>query len=188
MYGEGRVRSIGLSNFAMDRLVDLILDHHLVPAVKHIETPAFHQQISSPQRMAVYHVQGESWGPFAEGRNNIFPKGVLVSIASKHQKSVAQVILRWLIERSIIAIPKSVHKERIRENFNSVDFRLSSENMARIQALDTNQSLVVSPREPAMVERLSRRKPDISEKEQRLGGILCEADGFRGRMTLDMCF
>lgn len=161
LYREGCVRSIGVSNFAMDRLVDLILHNHVVPAVNQIETHPFNQQMASAQLMAEYHVQVESWGPFAEGRNNIFLNEVLVSIASKHQKSVAQVILRWLIQRSIIAIPKSVHKERIRENLNIFDFRLSSEDMAQIQALDTSQSLFFSHQDPAVVERLSRRKLDI---------------------------
>jgi len=118
LYREGKIRAIGVSNFQMDRLVDLILHNEVVPAINQIETHPFCQQIESAKLMKEYNVQIESWGPFAEGRNNMFQNEVLLSLAEKYSKSVAQVILRWLIQRGVVAIPKSVHKERIIENFN----------------------------------------------------------------------
>lgn len=140
LYREGKIRAIGVSNFQMDRLIDLIIHHEVTPAVNQIETHPFCQQVESAQFMKEHNVQIESWAPFAEGRNNIFQNEVLVSIAEKHRKSVAQVILRWLTQRGIVAIPKSVHKERIIENFHIFDFELSQEDMESIAALDTKKA------------------------------------------------
>ncbi|MBB5326122.1 diketogulonate reductase-like aldo/keto reductase [Anoxybacillus tepidamans] len=161
LHREGKIRAIGVSNFQMDRLVDLIIHNEVVPAVNQIETHPFCQQIESAKLMKEYNVQIESWAPFAEGRNNIFQNEVLVSIAEKYNKSVAQVILRWLTQRGIVAIPKSVHKERIIENFNIFDFELSQEDMDMIAALDTKQSLFFSHRDPEMVKWLCQRRLEI---------------------------
>ncbi|TCK04328.1 UNVERIFIED_ORG: diketogulonate reductase-like aldo/keto reductase [Anoxybacillus amylolyticus] len=161
LYCEGKIRAIGVSNFQMDRLVDLIIHNEVVPAVNQIETHPFCQQIESAKLMKEYNVQIESWAPFAEGRNNIFQNEVLVSIAQKYNKSVAQVILRWLTQRGIVAIPKSVHKERIIENFNIFDFALSQEDMEMIATLDTKKSLFFSHNDPEIVKWLCNRKFDI---------------------------
>lgn len=161
LYREGKIRAIGVSNFQMDRLVDLIIHNEVVPAVNQIETHPFCQQIESAKLMKEYNVQIESWAPFAEGRNNIFQNEVLVSISQKYNKSVAQVILRWLTQRGIVAIPKSVHKERIIENFNIFDFELSQEDMKMIATLDTKKSLFFSHNDPEIVKWLCNRKFDI---------------------------
>ncbi|SFJ00114.1 aldo/keto reductase [Thermoflavimicrobium dichotomicum] len=161
LYREGKIRAIGVSNFQMDRLIDLIIHNEVIPAVNQIETHPFCQQIESAKFMKDHNVQIESWAPFAEGKNNIFQNEVLVSIAEKHKKSVAQVILRWLTQRGVVAIPKSVHKERIIENFNIFDFELSQEDMERIAALDTKKSLFFSHNDPEIVKWLSNRKLDI---------------------------
>ncbi|EZP77701.1 glyoxal reductase YvgN [Parageobacillus genomosp. 1] len=161
LYREGKIRAIGVSNFQMDRLVDLIIHNEVVPAVNQIETHPFCQQIECAKLMKEYNVQIESWAPFAEGRNNIFQNEVLVSIAQKYNKSVAQVILRWLTQRGIVAIPKSVHKERIIENFNIFDFELSQEDMEMIATLDTKKSLFFSHNDPEIVKWLCNRKFDI---------------------------
>jgi len=161
LYREGKIRAIGVSNFQMDRLVDLMIHNEVIPAVNQIETHPFCQQIESAKFMKEHNVQIESWAPFAEGRNNIFQNEVLVSIAHKYNKSVAQVILRWLIQRGIVAIPKSVHKERIIENFNIFDFELSQEDMETIATLDTKKSLFFSHNDPEIVKWLCYRKFDI---------------------------
>ncbi|MEW5920755.1 MAG: aldo/keto reductase [Bacillota bacterium] len=161
LYREGKIRAIGVSNFQMDRLVDLILHNEVVPAINQIETHPFCQQIESAKLMKEYNVQIESWGPFAEGRNNMFQNEVLLSLAEKYSKSVAQVILRWLIQRGVVAIPKSVHKERIIENFNIFDFELSQEDMDRIATLDTKKSCFFSHNDPEIVKWLCGRNLDI---------------------------
>lgn len=161
LYHEGKIRTIGVSNFSMDRLVDFIIHNEVIPAVDQVETHPFCQQIESAKLMEENNVQIGSWGPFAEGKNNIFHNEILVSIAEKYNKSVAQVILRWLIQREIVAIPKSVRKERIVENFNIFDFGLSHEDMERIATLDTKKSLFFSHRDPEMVKMLSTRKLNI---------------------------
>ncbi|MNW60384.1 Glyoxal reductase [compost metagenome] len=158
LYHEGKIRAIGVSNFLNDRLMDLIVHHEIVPTVNQVETHVFTQQVENAQFMKDHHVQIESWGPFAEGKNNIFKNEVLASIAEKHHKSVAQVALRWLIQRGIVAIPKSVHKERIIENFNIFNFELSREDMERIATLDSKESLILSLHDPENVERLSNMK------------------------------
>ena len=155
LYKEGRIRSIGVSNFMPDRLVDLILHNEITPAVNQVETNPFYQQIEAEAFMQEKGVQVESWAPFAEGKNNMFQNETLASIAGKYGKSIAQVILRWLIQRNIVVIPKSIRKERIIENFNVFDFELKKEDMKKIAALDTNTSCFFSHRDPKMVEWLS---------------------------------
>lgn len=161
LYREGKIRAIGVSNFYPDRLTDFIIHNEVVPAVNQVETHPFCQQIESAKLMKENNVQIESWGPFAEGKNNMFQNELLVSIAEKHNKSVAQVILRWLTQRGVVAIPKSVRKERIIENFNIFDFELSQEDMEKIAALDTKESLFFSHRDPEMVKWIGTRKLDI---------------------------
>ncbi|MCP3809903.1 aldo/keto reductase [Paenibacillus sp. Lou8.1] len=152
LYHEGKIRAIGVSNFLNDRLMDLIVDLEIVPTVNQVGTHVFTQQVENAQFMKDHHVQIESWGPFAEGKNNIFKIEVLASMAEKHHKSVAQVDLRWLIQRGIFAIPKSVHKERIIESFNIFNFELSREDMERIATLDSKESLILSLHDPENVE------------------------------------
>jgi 2,5-diketo-D-gluconate reductase A len=158
LYREGRTRAIGVSNFHPDRLMDLILHNEVTPAVNQIETHPFHQQTETQKFLEENKVQIESWGPFAEGKNNIFQNDVLLSIAGKHGKSVAQVILHWLIQRRVVAIPKSVRPQRIAENFDIFGFELSPEEMQSIAALDTGASLFFDHRDPNMVKRLSEAK------------------------------
>jgi len=158
---EGRVRAIGVSNFAPDRLVDLILHNEVVPAIDQIETNPFCQQVEAAELMKHEGVQIESWAPFAEGKNDLFGNEILASIAAEHAKSVGQVVLRWLIQRGVVAIPKSVHKERIVENFAIWDFELNQVDMDRIATLDTGQSLFFSHQDPVWVRQLGTRKLDI---------------------------
>jgi 2,5-diketo-D-gluconate reductase A len=161
LYREGKIRTVGVCNFQMDRLVDLIAFNEVVPAVNQVETNPFCQQIESAKLMRETNVQIESWAPFAEGRNNLFQNEVLVSLAEKYNKSVAQIILRWLTQRGVVAIPKSVHKERIIENLNIFDFELSQEDIERITILDTKKSCFFSHNDPKMVKLLSTVKFDI---------------------------
>jgi len=161
LYKEGKVRAIGVSNFHPDRLIDLIIHNEIVPAVNQIETHPFHQQIETQKFLQENKVQIESWGPFAEGKNNIFHNELLASIGKKYNKTIAQVILRWLTQRGVVAIPKSTHKERMEENFNSLDFELSAEEMEAIKTLDTNKSYFFDHRDPAMVKWLGERKLDV---------------------------
>ncbi len=158
LYKEGRVRAIGVSNFHPDRLIDLIIHNEIVPAINQIETHPFHQQIETQKFLQENNVQIESWGPFAEGKNNLFHNELLASIGKKYNKTVAQVVIRWLTQRGVIAIPKSVHKERMEQNFNSLDFELSKEDMEAIKSLDTNASLFFDHRDPKMVKWLGERK------------------------------
>jgi diketogulonate reductase-like aldo/keto reductase len=158
LYREGRIKAIGVSNFYPDRLMDFIVHNEVVPAVNQIETHPFHQQIETQKFLQENNVQIESWGPFAEGKNNIFHNDMLLSIAEKHGKSVAQVILCWLTQRGVVAIPKSVRKERMAENFNVFDFELSADDMNAIATLDSKQSAFFDHRDPAMVKWLGTRK------------------------------
>jgi diketogulonate reductase-like aldo/keto reductase len=158
LYREGRIRAIGVSNFPQDRIMDLMLHNEVAPAVDQIETHPFNQQIEPQKFLQENNVQIESWGPFAEGRNNIFQNELLLSIAGKYKKSVAQVILRWLTQRGVVVIPKSVRKERIVENFNIFDFELSPEDMEAIVALDTKVSSFFDHRDPQVVKALSEAK------------------------------
>lgn len=158
---DGTLKAIGVSNFYPDRIVDLVLHNKVAPAVNQIEVNPFHQRIESQKMHDKYKIQTEGWAPFAEGQQGIFQNEALVSIASKYGKSVAQVILRWHIQRHIIVIPKSVRKERMIENFSVFDFELSDEDMSAIRALDKKTTAFFDHRDPEWVERLSTRKIDI---------------------------
>ncbi|WP_321518980.1 aldo/keto reductase [uncultured Bacteroides sp.] len=158
LYREGKIKAIGVSNFQPDRLMDLMLHNEVTPAVNQIETHPFCQQIETAKFLKENNVQIESWGPFAEGRNNIFQNELLISIAQKYKKSVAQIILRWLTQRGIVVIPKSTHKERIVENFNIFDFELAQEDMDAIVALDMNRSSFLDHRDPEIVKWLSNAR------------------------------
>jgi 2,5-diketo-D-gluconate reductase A len=160
LYQEGKIRAIGVSNFHPDRLMDLIVHNKVVPAVNQIETHPFHQQIETQSFFQENGVQIESWGPFAEGKNDLFKNNTLKEIGADYNKSIAQVVLRWLIQRDIVAIPKSVRKERIEENFNVFDFELSSEDMNTISTLDQKTSSFLDHRDPATVKRLGEVKLD----------------------------
>jgi len=161
LYKEKRVRAIGVSNFYPDRLIDLIIHNEIVPAVNQIETHPFHQQIEMQKFLQENNVQIESWGPLAEGKNDLFHNELLASVGKKYNKTIAQVVIRWLTQRGVIAIPKSVRKERMAENFNSLDFELSAEDMEAIKTLDTNKSYFFDHRDPAMVKWLGERKLDM---------------------------
>jgi len=158
LYKEGKVKAIGVSNFQPDRLIDLIIHNEVVPAVNQVETHPFHQQIDAHQFINDNKVQIESWGPFAEGKNDMFKNEVLGGIGKKYNKSIAQVVLRWLTQRGIVAIPKSVRKERMQENINIFDFQLSAEEMETIKKLDSGTSSFFDHRDPAMVKWLGERK------------------------------
>jgi len=161
LHREGKVRAIGVSNFHEDRLIDLIIHNEVIPAVNQVETHPFNQQIENAKFMKENHVQIESWAPFAEGKNNLFQNEVLVNIAEKYNKSVAQVVLRWLTQGEVVVIPKSLRKERIIENFNIFDFELNQEDIESITTLDTKQSLFFSHRDPEKVKWLGTRKLEI---------------------------
>lgn len=161
LYREGAVRAIGVSNFQPDRLVDLILHNEVVPAVNQVETHPFCQQAEAAAVMASEGVQIESWAPFAEGRNNLFGNGTLVSLAAKYRKSVAQVVLRWLIQCGVVVIPKSVRPERMAENIDVFDFHLAPEDMDLIATLDTRRSCFLSHRDPETVKWLGTMKYEM---------------------------
>ena len=161
LYREGAVRAIGVSNFQPDRLVDLILHNEVLPAVNQVETHPFCQQTEAAAVMASEGVQIESWAPFAEGRNNLFGNGTLVSLAAKYRKSVAQVVLRWLIQRGVVVIPKSVRPERMAENIAVFDFHLAPEDMDLIATLDTRRSCFLSHRDPETVKWLGTMKYEM---------------------------
>ena len=158
LYRDGRIRAIGVSNFQPDRLMDLMVHNDVVPAVNQIECHPFNQQIDTQAFLQANGVQIESWGPFAEGKHSIFENEVLRSIAGKYQKTVAQIILRWLTQRGVVAIPKSVRPERIAENFDVFDVELSPDDMAAIAALDTKTSSFFDHRDPASVKRLGEAR------------------------------
>jgi 2,5-diketo-D-gluconate reductase A len=155
LHHQGLARVIGVSNFYPDRLIDLIEHNAITPAVNQVETHPFFQRHADQQLMREHGVQIESWGPFAEGRNNLFTDPVLTEIGRAHDKSVAQVVLRWLIHRSVVVIPKSVRPDRMAENFDVFDFQLTEEEMNRIAAMDTGASLFFDHRDPAAVSRLA---------------------------------
>lgn len=161
LHKAGKVKAIGVSNFHPDRVMDLIMFNEVVPAVNQVETHPFNQQNETQKFLSENKVQIESWGPFAEGRNNLFQNEILLSIAKKYGKSIAQVVLRWLTQRGVVAIPKSVKKERIAENFNIFDFELSAEDMEAIKALDTKSSSFFDHRDPAMIKWMGERKLDL---------------------------
>jgi len=158
---EGALKAIGVSNFYPDRIVDFVLHNKVVPAVNQIEINPFHQQADAQMLHDKYKIQTEGWAPFAEGQNGIFENETLRSIGARHGKSVAQVILRWHIQRNVVVIPKSVKKERMIENFSVFDFALSDDEMSAINGLDTERTAFFNHRDPEWVERLSTRKLDI---------------------------
>jgi 2,5-diketo-D-gluconate reductase A len=160
LLGEKLVRAIGVANFHLDRLADMILHNEVVPAVNQIETHPFHQRDADQAFMAERGVQIESWGPFAEGRNNLFTDPTLMAIAEQHGKSVAQVVLRWLTQRGVIVIPKSVRRERMEQNMDVFGFELTAAQMREIATLDKGESLFFDHRDPEAVERLGGRVVD----------------------------
>jgi 2,5-diketo-D-gluconate reductase A len=156
LHREGRIRAIGVSNFHPDRVMDLIVHNEITPAVNQIETHPFNQQIATQVFLKENGVQIEAWAPFAEGKHDIFKNELLRSIGAKHGKSIAQVTLRWLVQRGVVVIPKSVRKERMAENFAVFDFELDDAEMESIVALDTRTSSFFDHRDPAMVKWLSK--------------------------------
>ncbi len=158
LYEEGKIRAIGVCNFSPDRIVDLSINSKIKPAINQIETHPFCQQIEPHKILKDENIQHQSWGPFAEGKEGIFENELLKSIGKKYNKSIAQVILKWLIQRDIVAIPKSVKIERMVENINIFDFELSNEDMSKIATLDKNQSSFFNHSDVAMVKWLCERK------------------------------
>lgn len=157
----GKLRAIGVSNFHPDRLMDIKAFNQIAPAVNQVEVNPFHQQDDSVAFMRDNGVQAEAWAPFAEGRNNLFQNETLVDIGRKHGKSVGQVVLRWLVQRGIVALAKSVRKERMEENLRVFDFALDESDVSRIAQLETGQSSFFSHRDPAIVKWMSERRLDI---------------------------
>lgn len=173
LYHEGKIKAIGVSNFYPDRLSDICLfERKVIPAVNQVETNPMNQQILAQENMQKHGVAIEAWAPFGEGRNGLFENPTLVNIGKKYNKSAAQVILRWLIERGVIIACKSTHKERMEENFNVFDFQLTDEDKASIKALDTTTSLFFNHQDPSMVEWfdnmvVSRRENQDFRKEKK---------------------
>ena len=157
----GKIRAIGVSNFQPDRLADLMAFNKLVPAVNQIEVNPFNQQLHAAPWMQSRQIQPQAWAPFAEGRNGLFQNPVLTAIGAKRGKSVGQVVLRWIFQRGIASLAKSVRKERMEENLDILDLELSQDEMVQIAALDTATSAFFSHRDPAMVEWLTQRKLDV---------------------------
>ena len=157
----GKIRSIGVSNFHPDRLADLMAFNNVMPAVNQVEVNPFNQQLYAVPWMKSRHIQPQAWAPFAEGRNGLFQHPLLTAIGAQYGKSVGQVVLRWLTQRGIASLAKSVRKERMQENMTIEDFELSEEQMMQITALDTATSAFFSHRDPAMVEWLTGRKLDV---------------------------
>ncbi|WP_336947605.1 aldo/keto reductase [Asaia sp. HN010] len=158
LHEAGRIRAIGVSNFYPDRLVDFVLHNEITPAVNQIEIHPFHSQDDATAILEEYKVQPEAWGPFAEGKNGLFTNATLESIATKHGRSIAQVVLRWLNQRGIVAIPKSVRKERMAENFAIFDFELDQDDIVSISTLDQKASSFFDHRDPDKVKWLGTRK------------------------------
>lgn len=160
-YRKGKLRAIGVSNFHPDRLMDIKAFNEIAPAVNQVEVNPFQQQLEAVPFMKDIGVQAQAWAPFAEGRNNLFQNEVLLAIGARYGKSVGQVVLRWLVQRGVVALAKSVRKARMAENIAVFDFALDETDMARIAALDTNTSSFFSHRDPAMVKWMAERKLDI---------------------------
>lgn len=153
LYAEGKIKAIGVSNFYPDRLTDICMfDRKVIPAVNQVEVNPFNAQWCAQENMEKHGVKMEAWAPFGEGRNNLFTNEILVSIDKKYNKSSAQVVLRWLIQRGVIVACKSTHIERMQENINVFDFELTEEDMNSIKTLDTSNSLFFSHNDPNMVE------------------------------------
>ncbi len=163
LYKDGKIRAIGVSNFAPDRLADIAAFNEIVPQVNQVEVNPLNQQISAQENMIKRQVQMEAWAPFGEGKNNMFNNPILLSIAKKYQKTAAQVILRWLMQRNIVALAKSTHIERMKENIEIFDFALSRKDMEMILKLDTKESRFFNHQTPETVDRF------VSMIEQRKG-------------------
>ena len=161
IYRDGRMKAIGVSNFQPDRITDLMVHNEITPAVNQIETNPFNQQIETQKFLLDNNIQVEAWAPFAEGRNNIFGNELLLAVAARYRKSVAQVIIRWLSQRGIVVLSKSVRKERMLENISVLDFELSVEDMTAITTLDTKTSSFFDHRDPEKVRWLGTRILDI---------------------------
>lgn len=155
LYNEGRVQAIGVCNFHPDRLEDLIYHHQVVPAVNQVEAHPFYQRAGEQQYMIDKGIQMQAWGPLAEGKNNIFGNEILTGIGEKYGKTVAQVILNWLLQRGIVTIPKSVKKDRIVENFNVFDFELSAQDLLDIALLDTGKPVILDMHDPRSADRIN---------------------------------
>lgn len=165
LYEEGKLRAIGVSNFYPDRLVDIASFSRVKPMVNQVETHPFHQQAEAKKWMDKYGIQMEAWAPFGEGRGGLFENPVLAQLAEKYNKTTAQIILRWHIQRGIVVIPKSTHKARMEENLQVFDFVLEPEDMNRISALDKKQSSFFSHSDPAMVEWFVQMVEERKEKQ-----------------------
>ncbi|MFI6284181.1 aldo/keto reductase [Streptomyces sp. NPDC051018] len=158
LHRDGRIRAIGVSNFFPDRLIDLIDNHDIAPAVNQIETHPFYQRAADQAFMREHGVQIESWAPLAAGRKDLFNHPDLIPLAEAHDKSVAQIVLRWLIQREVVVISKSVHPDRMAENLDVFDFALTEEEMTALTALDTGASLFLDHRDPEIVSRFGRAR------------------------------
>jgi len=158
LYDEGKIKAIGVANFTMAKLVDFILNNKIAPMVGQIETHPFNQQEEAHKVMQEYKVQHQGWAPFAEGRHDLFTNETLVKIAKQHGKTVGQVVLRWNVQRGVVVIPKSTHKERMEENIHIFDFDLSNEDMGKIKSLDESKGLFVNHEDPEFVKTLYSRK------------------------------
>jgi diketogulonate reductase-like aldo/keto reductase len=161
LYSAGRVRAIGVANFHPDRIMDLMVHNKVTPAINQIEVNPFLQQTATQQFLRDNGVQPEAWAPFAEGRNHIFENPTLRDVATRHKKSVAQVILRWLVQRGIVVLSKSVRKERMAENFDVLNFELSTDDVAAIATLDTGTGSFFDHRDPEKVKWLGTRVLDV---------------------------
>jgi len=160
-YKAGKLRAIGVSNFAPDRLMDLMAFNEIAPAVNQIEINPFHQQAISTDFMVANKVQAEAWAPFAEGKNDLFHNPVLSGIAAQYNKSIGQVVLRWLVQRGVVALAKTVKRARMEENLDVFDFALTEQDIAAIATLETGTSSFFSHQDPAMVKWMATRKLDI---------------------------
>ena len=173
LYEEGKVRAIGVSNFYPDRLADMCLfERKIIPAINQVEVNPFNAQYEAQENMEKYGVHMEAWAPFGEGRNGLFTNQLLVDIGKKYNKSAAQVVLRWLIQRGVIIACKSTHIDRMRENFDVFDFELSDDDMEKIKKLNTNDSLFFNHQDPKMVEWfsqmvISRRENEDCRKDKK---------------------
>ncbi len=158
LYSCGKIRAIGVSNFLEDRLVDLIIHNNITPAINQIEINPFYQRVHYQAIMKEYNVQPQGWAPFAEGKEGIFNDDILLTLAKKYNKSVAQIILNWIVRRNIITIPKSTNIKRMKENIEIFDFQLEQEDIQKISTLDKNKSVFFSHQDVEMVKFISQRE------------------------------
>lgn len=165
LYKDGVIRAIGVSNFAPDRLADMATFNEIAPMVDQVETNPFNQQIKAHETMAKYGVAQEAWAPFGEGRSGMFTNPALTAIGERHGKSAAQVILRWLMQRDIVALPKSTHRDRMEQNIDIFDFTLTDDEMTAIAALDTGTSLFFDHDTPEAVELMARLLKERAGRE-----------------------